>query len=228
MTQPLAVVTGASRGIGAATAVRLRGAGFRVARLARSLPDADGEYLDRRCDVTDAAGVDGVARALLAAHGAPAVVVNNAGHFLMRRVEEISVEDFAREVGLNLVAAFAVVRAFLPAMRRARRGTLVTIGSVADHLGLPGNAAYGASKWGLRGLHETLAAECAGSGVRCTLISPGATDTGLWDGVEAGPRERLPARAEMLSADDVADAVVFAATRPDRVRVEWIRMESMR
>ncbi|HEU5359251.1 MAG TPA: SDR family oxidoreductase [Gemmatimonadales bacterium] len=228
MSRPLAVVTGASRGIGAAAAERLRAAGWDVARLARSLADRDADgFHDRRCDVTDPVAVGRVAAAL-APLGVPDVLVNNAGHFLMRRFDEISPAEFAAEVALNLTAAFTVAHTFLPAMMRAGRGTLVTIGSVADHVGFPGNAAYGASKFGLRGMHESLAAECRGTGVRCTLVSPGPTDTAIWDDVRPGPRGGLPSREEMMSPGDVADAVVFAATRPANVRVEWIRMEPMR
>ena len=228
MSAPLAVVTGASRGIGAASATRLREAGFSVVRLARSLTDGAGEFHDFRCDLTDAPQVDRVAQEILTRLGTPDVVVSNAGHFLLRRFEEIAVADFAREIALNLTAAFGVARAFLPAMLRAGKGTLVTIGSIADHRGFPGNAAYGASKWGVRGLHEALAAECAGRGVRCTLISPGPTDTAIWDEAERGHRTGLPTRAEMMPASEVAEAVLFAATRPGNVRVGWIRMEPMK
>ncbi|HSC58290.1 MAG TPA: SDR family oxidoreductase [Gemmatimonadales bacterium] len=228
MSRPLAVVTGASRGIGAAAAARLHAAGWDVVRLARSLADHDADGIhDRRCDVTDAAAVGRVAAAL-GPLGVPDVLVNNAGHFLMRPFEEISPAEFAAEVALNLTAAFTVAHAFLPAMKQAGRGTLVTIGSVADHVGFPGNAAYGASKFGLRGMHESLAAECRGTGVRCTLVSPGPTDTAIWDDVRPGARGGLPSREEMMSPEDVAEAVVFAATRPAGVRVEWIRMEPMR
>jgi NAD(P)-dependent dehydrogenase (short-subunit alcohol dehydrogenase family) len=225
VTAPLAVVTGASRGIGAACATALAGAGFRVARLARSLAPGAADF---PCDVTDPAAVDRVARRILDELGTPEVVVNNAGSFLLRKFEEISAADFAAQVALNLTGAFTVARAFLPAMRQAGRGTHVTIGSIADHVGFPGNAAYSASKYGVRGMHEAVAAEYAGSGVRCTLVSPGPTDTPIWDGAERGPRERLPERSQMMQADDVAAAVVFAATRPPRVRIEWIRMEPMR
>lgn len=228
MSGGLAVVTGASRGIGAATAVRLRAAGFRVVRLARSLADGEAEgFRDLRCDLSAPSDIERVAAAL-APLGPPEVVVNNAGHFLMRRFEEITPAGFAAEVALNLTGAFVVARAFLPGMLQAGRGTLITIGSVADHTGFPGNAAYGASKFGARGLHEALAAECRGRGVRCTLISPGPTDTTIWDAVAEGPRQGLPARETMLAAGDVAEAVAFAATRPPQVRIEWIRMESMR
>src|SRR6185295_18060401 len=82
-----------------------------------------------------------------------------------------------------------------------------------DHVALAGNAAYGASKRGLRGLHEVLTLECAGTGVRTTLISPSATDTPLWDPIDPDHREGLPKRSEMLRPAQVADAVVFAVTQ---------------
>jgi 3-hydroxy acid dehydrogenase / malonic semialdehyde reductase len=116
-----------------------------------------------------------------------------------------------------------VLRAFVPAMLE-RGGHVVTVGSIADHVAFPGNAAYAASKFGLRGLHETLKAEYAGTGLRFTLVSPGPTDTTLWDPVDPDRRPDLPNRAGMLQAGDVADAVLFAVTRPNRVNVEllWV------
>jgi NADP-dependent 3-hydroxy acid dehydrogenase YdfG len=100
----------------------------------------------------------------------------------------------------------------------------VTIGSVVDHQPYAGNAAYAASKYGVRGLHEVLAEEVRGKGVRTTLISPGATDTRLWDDLDPDAREDLPARADMLLPIDVAEAVLYAVTQPPRVNVEWIRL----
>ena len=85
---------------------------------------------------------------------------------------------------MNLARPFHVARAFLPAMRKAGTGSFISVGSVADHVGFPENAAYAASKFGLRGLHETLLAEYRGSGVRLTLVSPGPTDTEVWDQVD--------------------------------------------
>ena len=87
------------------------------------------------------------------------------------------------------------------------------------------DAAYAASKYGLRGLHETLAAEYRGTGVRLTLVSPGATDTAIWDPFTPERRPGFPPRAAMLRPEDVADAVLFAATRPDHVHVDWIRLQ---
>jgi NADP-dependent 3-hydroxy acid dehydrogenase YdfG len=100
----------------------------------------------------------------------------------------------------------------------------VTIGSIADHSALAGNAAYGASKRGLRGLHEVLALECAGSGVRTTLISPSATDTPLWDPIDPDRREGLPKRSEMLRPKQVAEAVVFAVSQSKGESINEIRL----
>jgi NAD(P)-dependent dehydrogenase (short-subunit alcohol dehydrogenase family) len=222
----LALVTGASRGIGAATARALAAAGARVARVARSLPDtSQGPWLDLPCDLTDADQVARLAERVLGTEGAPAVVVNNAGGFLLRPLEETTPADFDGQVVLNLRASFLLARAFLPAMRAAGGGLFESIGSVADHTGFPENAAYAASKYGLRGLHETLAAEYRGSGVRLTLVSPGATDTAIWDPFTPERRPGFPSRAAMLRPEDVADAVLFAATRPEHVHVDWIRLQ---
>jgi NADP-dependent 3-hydroxy acid dehydrogenase YdfG len=99
------------------------------------------------------------------------------------------------------------------------------VGSVADHVGLAENSAYGASKYGLRGLHETLLAEYRGSGVRLTLVSPGATGTGVWEAVDPDHRAGLIPRTNMLHARDVAEAILFVATRPPRVHIDWLRLE---
>ena len=101
---------------------------------------------------------------MLHQHGAPAIVVSNAGAFLLRPLEATEAEELETQLAVNVRAPFAVAKAFLPAMREAGRGTFITVGSVADHVGFPENAAYAASKYGLRGLHETLVAEYKGTG----------------------------------------------------------------
>jgi NADP-dependent 3-hydroxy acid dehydrogenase YdfG len=98
------------------------------------------------------------------------------------------------------------------------------VGSVADHTGFPDNAAYAASKYGLRGLHETLLAEYRGTGVRLTLVSPGPTDTGIWDPYDPDHRPGFPGRTQMLRPPDVAEAVLFVATRPPHVLLDWLRL----
>jgi NAD(P)-dependent dehydrogenase (short-subunit alcohol dehydrogenase family) len=222
----LALVTGGSRGIGAAAARALAEAGARVLRVARTFPKhRDDRYLDLPCDLTDERQVEELAGRVIGAEGVPAVVVNNAGGFLLQPLERTTPADFDAQIALNLRGAFLLARAFLPAMRDAGGGSFISVGSVADHTGFPENAAYAASKYGLRGLHETLAAEYRGGGVRLTLVSPGATDTTIWDPYAPERRPGFPSRAAMLRPEDVADAILFAATRPDHVQVDWIRLQ---
>jgi NAD(P)-dependent dehydrogenase (short-subunit alcohol dehydrogenase family) len=219
------LVTGASRGIGAAIAEALAGEGAYVVRVARSLRDDtrdNGE--DVRCDLTDPAQVERLGKRVIEQHGVPRVVVSNAGAFLLRPLEGTEANDFEKQVAVNLRASFLVARAFLPRMREAGQGAFVSVGSVADHVGFPENAAYAASKYGLRGLHETLVAEYRGSGVRLSLVSPGPTDTSSWDPIDPDHREGFTPRAGMLRPADVADAVLFIATRPAHVHIDWLRL----
>lgn len=228
-----ALVTGASRGIGRATADRLATLGVLVAALARS-GDAlaelarahpDGRVLPLVADLRD---VDATGRALNLARsafgGAPDLLVNNVGVFVVAPAHETDVDAFTALLDANLAAPFRLVRAMLPEMRARGAGHLVTIGSVADRNTFPGNAAYAASKYGLRALHEVLRAECRGTGVRCTLVSPGPVDTPLWDPLDPDHREGFTPRAAMLAADDVADAIIYAATRRPEVNVDELRL----
>jgi NADP-dependent 3-hydroxy acid dehydrogenase YdfG len=221
----VAVVTGASRGIGAAVADVLLGEGATVVRLARSLADgSEGRRHDLTCDITDPGQVARATDRVQATVGTPDLLVNNAGSFLLAPFEATDLDAFDNQLNIGVRGPFLVLRAFLPAMRVARRGLVVTIGSIADHEGLPGNAAYGAAKFAVRGLHEALVAESRGSGIRFTLISPGATDTAAWDPVDPDRRPGFTPRARMLRPTDVADAVAFVATRPPHVHVDWLRL----
>lgn len=219
----LAVVTGASRGIGLATAQSLAGAGARVVRVARSLtPGQHGEFLDYPADLADTPNLPALARRILAEAGTPAILINNAGVFDRMPFEEAPVAELARQLQVNLVAPFAITQAFVPAMRQAGQGLVITIGSVADLAVFPENSIYSATKFGLRGLHETLAAEYRGTGIRFTLVSPGPTDTPIWEGVGGGRPVR--SRSAMLTAADVAEAILFVATRPTRVTIDVLRL----
>jgi len=156
--------------------------------------------------------------------GAPDVLVNNASLFKVANAEVIDPGDFADTIEVNLVAPFRLVRAFLPAMLARKRGHIVSIGSIADHLAFPENSAYVASKFGLRGLHEALRAELAKTGVGTTLISPGPVDTALWDDVNPDERPGFTPRAAMLSAEAVATAVLFAVMQPAEVNIDELRL----
>jgi len=230
----VAVVTGASRGIGRAVAEALEGAGALVVRLSRTGTDerpldsmrrtgGHDRRVEIKCDVTLERNVRRATDTVLATVGPPHILVNNAGLFLFKPLVETTGEEFLQQLDVNLLGAFLVLRAFVPAMAE-HDGHVVTIGSVADHIGFPGNAAYAASKFGVRGLHETLKAEFAGQGLRMTLVSPGPTDTSLWDPVDPDRHTGLPNRAAMLQPSDVAEAVLFAVTRPRRANVDLIRV----
>lgn len=228
----MALVTGASRGIGRAVAGALASAGARVFLVARSRDALESLAAElgagasaHPCDVTDAAALSGViADVLAAAGGAVDILVNNAGVFPLAPVADTSPDAFARTLDANLTAPFRVLHALLPGMRTQQRGHVVTIGSVADRRIFGGNGAYSASKFGARALHEVLREECAGTGIRTTLVSPAATDTPIWDPVDPDNTPGFPPRASMLRPDDVADAVLWAVTRPAHVNVDELRI----
>jgi ribitol 2-dehydrogenase len=221
----VALVTGASRGIGAAVAAVLVAEGAHVIRVARRLTESTGKRTqDIPCDLTDPNQVSRLGSRVLAQHGPPDIVVSNAGAFLLRTLEVTEAADLEVQLAVNVRAPFYVAKAFLPAMRGAGRGSFISVGSVADHVGFPENAAYAASKYGLRGLHEALLAEYKGTGVRLTLVSPGPTDTAVWDPVDPDNREGFISRADMLRPADVAEAILFVATRPPHVLIDWLRL----
>jgi NADP-dependent 3-hydroxy acid dehydrogenase YdfG len=225
LTDKIALVTGASRGIGLAIAEQLLREGAHVIRVARNLSPLETEsQTDVPCDITQSDAVRRTVARIVVAPGVPDIVVNNAGTFLLKPVVETTPEEFARQLSVNLGGPFLVLRELLPHLIRKRHAHLVTIGSVADHVPYAGNAAYGASKYGLRGLHEVLRRELVGTDVRTTLISPGPTNTELWDEVQPNDPNEVPDRSQMLAAEDVAQAVLFAVTRPERVNVELIRL----
>lgn len=229
MTGPLqgrvAVITGASRGIGAASSCALSGAGATVVRLARSLAERREVWgMDLPCDVTDEQQVLRCAGIVAETLGPATILVNNAGSFLLAPLADTTREAFDGQLAVNATAPFLVARAFLPGMVAAGGGRHILVGSVADHVGYPGNAAYTASKYALRGLHEVLRAEFGGQGVRGTLVSPGPTDTAVWDPIDPDSRPGFTPRMGMLRPEDVAQAVAFAATRPPHVDLDWLRL----
>jgi NADP-dependent 3-hydroxy acid dehydrogenase YdfG len=226
-----ALVTGASRGIGLAIARALAGAGARVAMVART---RDALAAAARAvggtafvaDLTDDAGIDKLT-AQVRSHfeDVPDILVNAAGAFTLAPLAETSRPTFDAVIAANLRAPFALMSSFLPRMLERGSGHIVSIGSVAGRQAFAGNAAYSASKFGLRGLHEVLEQELRGTGVRASLIEPAATDTELWDAIDYTRFAGLPERAQMLSAETVADAVLFVVRQPANVGIKYLGME---
>jgi NAD(P)-dependent dehydrogenase (short-subunit alcohol dehydrogenase family) len=157
---------------------------------------------------------------------APDVLVCASGVFTLARVSKTTPADFAAALAGNLTAPFLLMRAMIPGMRTAGSGRIVVIGSVADRVILPENGAYSASKFGLRALVEVVRAELRGSGVTASLISPGATDTPLWDPLNPDARKGFTPRSRMLRADQVADAVRWVISRPPSLCVDELRLSS--
>jgi len=227
-----AVVTGASRGIGAAIATALSSAGARVALLARSQSAVDalaakiGNGAEGVvCDVTDPKAVEAAAAVVRQKFGsAPDIIVNNAGMFQIKPIATIEPDEFIGTVQTNLIAAFLLVRQFLSEMYERGSGDIVTIGSSADRNIFPGNGAYAAGKFGGRAFHEVLRAESRGTGVRATLVSPSSVDTTLWQDVKFIGSEVPPDRSSMIQASSVANAVLFAVTQPGEVTIDELRM----
>jgi NADP-dependent 3-hydroxy acid dehydrogenase YdfG len=223
----VAVVSGGGSGIGAAVARALGERGHALALLgrrpeplSRTLAASGRHGAAYPVDVRDAAAVDECARRVAAELGAADVVVAAAGVAHVGRFAALDEARFRETVEVNLVGAANLFRAFLPGLLERGSGTLVAILSVAARRVFPGWSAYAASKWGLLGLVESLREELAGSGVRLLALTPGATATPLWEGVEGSwERER------MIPAAEVARALRWALDAGDEVAVEEIRLQ---
>lgn len=226
------VLTGASSGIGRALAERLAESGaalLLIARGAESLSELAEELGATALpgDVTDEEFLAGLAGFVDEHWGeAPDILINNAGGFALSPLSESDSAVMGRLLAVNLWAPFELTRWFLPGMLARGSGQIVNIGSIAGRKAFPGNAAYSASKYGLRGLHEVLVEELRGSGVRVSWIEPSAVDTRLWEGFDPDARDDLPSRDEMLTPAAVAEAILFVVTRPQGVVVEELAIRS--
>jgi NADP-dependent 3-hydroxy acid dehydrogenase YdfG len=220
MPDPVFLITGASSGIGAATARQAAAAGYRLVLAARSadklaaLADELGgpqRALAVACDVTEWEQQEAMVAGALDAFGRLDVAFANAGFGAARGFLEESPEHWRAMVLTNVLGAALTLRATLPALREAR-GHLLLTGSVAGRRALPGSL-YSCTKWAITAMGEAVRQELDGSGVRVTVIEPGMVDTPFFER-GAGPGA--------LEADDVADAVLYAVTRPAHVDVNEI------
>jgi 3-hydroxy acid dehydrogenase/malonic semialdehyde reductase len=202
------LVTGASRGIGRALADRLLARGDRVVALARGF-DADWQHPDLAAvtvDLADLATLPERLRAVAREHGDIDGLVCNAGRGVFGSLEEFSPRQVGELVDLNLTSQLLLVREFLPAFKRRRRGDIGLMGSESALSGGRRGVVYCATKFALRGAAQALREECAASGVRVGVVNPGMVDTDFYSGVHFRPG-RLP--ENHLRADDVADAVLL-------------------
>ncbi len=212
-SQTFAVVTGASRGIGRATALAFARRGVALALLGRASAALDRTLAECRAagapsaravlvDFADLSATERAARELLASVGVPHVVVHNAGMVQRKSVEELSVADWQRELSVNLSAPFALTHGLLPAMRARGSGRILFVGSISSTLGTRRQSAYAASKWGLIGFMKSLAEELSDSGLMTAAVLPGSVDTEMLAGSGFPPR---------LTAEDVARSLLHLA-----------------
>jgi NADP-dependent 3-hydroxy acid dehydrogenase YdfG len=235
------VVTGASSGIGAATALLLASSGYPVALGARrtdrldalvtEIRDAGGEAVAHPLDVTSDDSVAEFAAKVEADLGAIEVVVSNAGITAPGTVHEISSERFASELDLNLVGAHRIAHAFVPGMVERRRGDLVLISSDVAVRARPFMAAYATSKWGLEGMAASLQMELEGTGVRVSLVRPGPTWSEIgndWPSEEGGKvlegwiRFGLARHSHFMKPKALADAIHTVISAPRGVHLSLI------
>lgn len=232
----VAVVTGASSGIGAATAARLAQAGFRVVLGARRVERLR-ELADRlggeahELDVCSAASIDAFVAATVGASGAVDVLVNNAGLALgADRVDAIDVQDVRVMWETNVVGLLAVTRGFLPALRRAELGHILNIGSIAGAEVYAGGAGYASSKHGVRAITRILRLELNGEPIRVTEIAPGMVATEFSDVRFKGDAAAAGAvyrGLDPLAPEDVADLVAFAVERPAHVDLDLVEVRPL-
>lgn len=226
---PVAVVTGASSGIGEATARRLTAEGFHVVAAARRLDRLEKLAAEIgataiRLDVTDDASVASLAEAVPEC----AVLINNAGGaFGLDPVAKADLGQWQRMYDVNVLGTLRVTKALLPAMLRYGRGHVVNITSIAGHLVYEGGAGYTAAKHAQHALNDTLRLELNGQPVRITEIAPGMVKTDEFSLVRfGGDAERADATYRgveaPLVAEDIADCVAFAVTRPAHVDIDLL------
>lgn len=220
-----ALVTGATQGIGRATAFALGRAGFRVAVCARTaakverlVTELQGEGIEAAGAAADVGDVGQVSRAverLTGALGEVGLLVNNAGVMIARPFEKLTLEDWDTTMSTNLRSLFVVTRAIIPSMRRRRAGTIVNVASLAGRNGFVGGAAYCASKHAVLGFSRALMLEFRKEGIRVIAICPGSVDTDM-----LRDQPMLKSNPErILQSEDVADAILHAVRLPGRALV---------
>jgi short-subunit dehydrogenase len=218
----VAIVTGASSGIGLETARQLAPAGVRVAlcarrkdrleRVAEEMRSQGGDVAVHALDVTDATAVRWMVEEVAGRWGRIDVLVNNAGRGLSATVEQTTTDELRALLELNLVAVLTATQAVLPLMRRQGSGHIVNVSSIVGRRGVPYRAAYSATKFALGGLSETLRVELHGTGIRVSLVYPIATRTEFHSAEsQKTPWKRV---GPMQSAERVARAIVRCIRRP--------------
>jgi NADP-dependent 3-hydroxy acid dehydrogenase YdfG len=240
----VAVVTGASSGIGRAIAIALGGLGWRVALGARGTDkldetaglvlEAGGEAFPRALDVTDAESVDGFVATVEGVMGPVEVLVNNAGVAIPGAFWELAPEQLAQEVQTNLLGPLLCTRRVLPSMIERRSGDVVFVSSDTARVPRPRMLGYSATKAGVEVAARSLAMELEGTGVRATTVRVGPTLTDFASGwtpsqvadlMNYWPHYGVQRHFNTLHPDDIARAVVYAVTSPPGVHIDMLEVQ---
>ncbi len=225
MTKPTALITGATEGIGRATAFALGRAGYRVGAVARTeskvrrlvehLKEEGIEAAGAAADVARPDQVEQAVDLLKRALGEIDLLVNNAGVLIAKPFEELTLDDWDTTMATNLRSLYLVTRAVLPEMRRRKAGTVVNVASLAARNGFAGGTAYTASKHAVLGFSRSLMLEARKDNVRVITVCPGSVDTGML-------RDQAMLKSDpqrILKPEDVADTIVQAVALPPRAMV---------
>ncbi|WP_327358634.1 SDR family oxidoreductase [Streptomyces sp. NBC_01304] len=231
MAKPLIVITGASSGIGAATARLLSDRGHPLLLLARrldkleelGLPDA----LCRKVDVTDRAAVQAAVREAEERFGPADALVNNAGAMLLGRIADQPEDEWDRMIDLNIKAVLYATRAVLPGMLGRGSGTVINVSSIAGRKTFPNHTAYVGTKFAVHAMSENLREEVAASGVRVVTIAPGAVETELLshtsdEQIKTDYEAWKKSAGGALDPQVVAEAIAYAYQQPPNVTIREI------
>lgn len=231
--QQRALITGASSGIGAATALAFAKAGIHVALVSRSqeklaqvaetVKQAGVETAVYSVDLSQVEQVREQIEKIATEFGPIDILVNNAGMGYTCPLADIPLQDWQHVFNLNLTSAFQCIQGVLPQMRNAGKGTIINIVSIAGHNAFPGWSAYCASKFAMLGMSRSLAAEERANGIRVTAMCPGAVNTPLWDSSTVHADFN---RDNMLDPETVADTIVQAVQLPQDAVVEEMTLMS--
>ena len=232
-----AAVTGASSGIGEATAEALAKQGFAVSRAARRkdrlaelatrIESDGGKAVVFESDITDEAQARSFVEGTRDELGRVDVLVNNAGVMLLGPVMDADVEEWRRMININLLGLLYCTHAALPIMRDQGNGHIVNVSSVAGRHANLGSAVYNMTKWGVNGFSEALRQEALHSNIRVTIVEPGMVTTELVDHnknpvVLEATKKMQEQIGTPLSSEDIANGIVYAVTSPDHVGVNEI------
>lgn len=236
LTDKVAIITGASGGIGSATALALVGQGAKVVLTARNedklnglkdkVEEAGGEAVVVIGDITKEETALAVRDAALAGFGSIDVLVNNAGYGPPTSLLDMTVDVWDVTIDTCLKSIYLMTRAVLPSMIEANSGHIVQISSLAGQNGYENRTAYCAAKFGIRGFTEALKEEIYNTNIRTHIVHPAAVATEWWEATDDAQEDRI--MEGMVQPGEIAEAVVYLVSQPDRIHIDAITVDTFR